>query len=128
MHNIRGGKRNSPLQWGITSPPHLQGECNSTKQELDKTNAVNLDLQRTLDATADALTQYKENHARVLREKEEFVMHLDYVQRERDRLKEGVERLEAEFTRTFDTLQQNAERIDALEGEEEHWREYLFWL
>lgn len=39
--------------------------------------------------------------------------------------KEGVEKLEEEFATTFDSLQQHAERVDVLEAEEDHWREYL---
>ena len=46
---------------------------------------MNTDLQATLNSTVDAFTQQQEINARLLKDKEEFVVNFDYVQRERDR-------------------------------------------
>jgi hypothetical protein len=53
--------------------------------ELSKVSMMNTELQTTLNSTVDALTHQQDLNSHLLREKEEFVVNFDNVQRERDR-------------------------------------------
>lgn len=69
----------------ITCINILQGESNTFKSEATKLEMMNTDLQNTLHSTVDALTQQQDINSRLLKEKEEFIISFDTIQRERDR-------------------------------------------
>jgi hypothetical protein len=52
---------------------------------------MNTELQTTLNSTVDAFAQQQDINARLLKEKEEFIVNFDNIQRERDRYHSKLE-------------------------------------